>query len=138
MEQALMEKGDAAKFRKLPIFNNDPTKKLSEKEEKNLILKKFNEKEFIKDLASCKALIANGGFCTITEAVQLGKPVLSVPIKKQFEQILNAIFVDKLGYGEFHRKLKVDKIKDFISNIDIYKENLINRMDQHFLNVIFV
>ena len=95
-----------------------------DKEEENLIFKKFSEKEFIKDLTACKALITNGGFCSITESVHLGKPVLSVPIKKHFEQILNAIFVDKLGYGEFHRKLKVDKIKDFISNIDIYKENL--------------
>lgn len=96
----------------------------TDKEEENLIFKKFNEKEFIKDLASCKALITNGGFCTIVEAVYLGKPILSVPIKKHFEQILNAIFVEKLSYGVFHRKLKIDKIRDFILNRDIYKENL--------------
>lgn len=37
MEQALMEKGDAAKFRKLPIIDpNDPNRKISEKEEKHL------------------------------------------------------------------------------------------------------
>jgi len=94
------------------------------KTEENLIFKKFNEKEFIKDLASCGALITNGGFSTIVEAVYLGKPVLSEPVRKQFEQILSAIYLDRKGYGEFHKKLKKDNLDDFISNIDIYKDNL--------------
>ena len=95
-----------------------------DKEERNLVFKKFSEKGFIEDLASCKALITNGGFSTIVEAIHLGKPVLSEPIRKQFEQVLNAIFVEKAGYGEFHKKLKADKINDFISNLDVYKDNL--------------
>ena len=94
------------------------------KKEKNLIFKEFNEKEFIKDLASCRALITNGGFGTLVESVYLGKPVLSEPVRKQFEQILSAICIDRLGYGEFHRKLNVKKINGFISNINSYRENL--------------
>lgn len=104
---------------KFIVYNFDYDKKL-----KNVILKKFDEKEFVDDLASCKAFIVNGGFTAISEAVYLGKPVLSVPIKKQFEQILNAIFIDELGYGEFHKKLKVKSIEKFISNIDDYRKNL--------------
>ena len=95
-----------------------------DKEEGNIIFKKFSEKGFIENLASCKALITNGGFSTIVEAIHLGKPVLSEPIRKHFEQILNAIFIEKGVYGEFHKKLKEDKINDFIFNIDVYKANL--------------
>jgi uncharacterized protein (TIGR00661 family) len=104
---------------KFIIYGLDVSKK-----EENLILKKFDEKGFIEDLVSCKAIITNGGFGTITEAMCVGKAVLSIPVRKQFEQVLNAIFVEKLGYGEFHKKLKVDKIKEFISNIDTYRKNL--------------
>ncbi|MBL7054865.1 hypothetical protein ISS05_03850 [Candidatus Woesearchaeota archaeon] len=104
---------------KFIIYGFDENKK-----EKNITFKEFDEAGFIEDLASCRALITNGGFSTIVEAVYLGKPVLSEPIRNHFEQILNAIFVEKMGYGEFHKKIKVDKINGFISNIGIYKKNL--------------
>ncbi len=93
-------------------------------QEGNIIYRKFNETTFIKDLASCKAVITNGGFGLISEAVHLGKPVLSVPIHNHFEQITNAIYIEKLGYGEFHRHLTKDILENFISKIPEYKNNL--------------
>ena len=95
-----------------------------DKEEGNVVFRKFSEKRFIEDLASCKALITNGGFSTIVEAIYLGKPVLSEPIRKHFEQILNAIFIERVGYGEFHKKLKKGDIEEFILNISSYEGNL--------------
>ena len=35
----------------------------------------------------------------MSEAVYLGKPMLAVPVKRQFEQILNARYLERLGYG---------------------------------------
>jgi len=95
-----------------------------DKEERNVVFRKFSEKGFIEDLASCKALITNGGFSTIVEAIYLGKPVLSEPIRKHFEQILNAIFIERAGYGKFHKKLNEGKINEFILDTESYKENL--------------
>ncbi len=94
------------------------------KKEKNMIFRKFNEKTFIKDLSSSSAVITNGGFTTISEALSLGKPILSEPIKKHFEQIITAMNIDKLGYGEYQEDLTEQTLRRFISNIPKYRINL--------------
>jgi len=96
----------------------------SNKKDKNLTFRKFDEKGFISDLASCKALIANGGFTTISEAIYLKKPILSIPVRKQFEQIMNASYVQKLGYGEYHKSVNREKIQSFIEKLPGYRQNL--------------
>jgi len=90
----------------------------------NLLFKSFNEDEFFNDLAQARAVISNGGFTLISEALYLGKPVLSVPVKKQFEQILNALYMDRLGYGEFHEDLDRDDIENFLSRLEEYRKNI--------------
>jgi uncharacterized protein (TIGR00661 family) len=95
-----------------------------EKVEKNITFRKFNEDQFFSDLGSCKAVLTNGGFTLISESIYLKKPVLSIPVKGQFEQILNAIYLERLGYGEFHEELSVDVILKFLSKLDIYNESL--------------
>jgi len=67
--------------------------------EGNLRFRPFSEGAFVDDLASARAVIAGGGFTLLGEAVYLRKPVLSVPVQGQFEQLLNARYVQKLGYG---------------------------------------
>lgn len=67
--------------------------------ENNVTFKQFSEQEFFKDLASAKSVIANGGFSLLSEAVFLRKPVLSIPIKGQCEQLINALHIERLGYG---------------------------------------
>lgn len=92
--------------------------------EDNLLFKSFNEDDFFNDLAQARAVISNGGFTLISEALYLGKPVLSVPVKKQFEQILNALYLDRLGYGEFHEDLERDDIEKFLSHLEEYRKNI--------------
>jgi uncharacterized protein (TIGR00661 family) len=65
----------------------------------NCQLKEFSEEGFVEDLASAKAVVSNGGLSLIGEAVYLGKPVYSVPVKHQFEQEMNARYLEALGYG---------------------------------------
>ena len=95
-----------------------------DEKEDNLLFKKFNETEFFQDLAHARAVISNGGFTLISEALYLGKPVLSVPVKGQFEQILNALYLDRLGYGEFHEELDREIIENFFDNLDEYRYNI--------------
>ncbi|MGB9980058.1 MJ1255/VC2487 family glycosyltransferase [Methanobacterium sp.] len=95
-----------------------------EKEDGNLIFREFNEKEFFKDFESCKAVIANGGFTLMSEAIYLGKPLFAIPVKKQFEQTVNSIYLQKLGYGEFQDELTRENFESFLSNIESYKKAL--------------
>jgi len=67
--------------------------------EGNLRFRPFSEHAFVDDLASSRAVIAGGGFTLLGEAVYLRKPVLAVPVQGQFEQFLNARYIEKLGYG---------------------------------------
>jgi len=94
------------------------------KRDKNLVFRKFSENGFINDLASCKAAITNGGFTMMSEAVFLGKPVLSVPVKRHFEQICNALYLDRAGYGEFHEELTSSALAGFLYKLQDYKHNL--------------
>ncbi len=67
----------------------------------------FSEATFIADLATCRGVIAPGGFTLMGEAVFLHKPMLSIPLAGQFEQILNARYLERLGYG-----LSADEVDD--------------------------
>jgi len=87
----------------------------------NLIFKKFNDgREFVNDLTNSKAVISNGGFTLISEALHLGKPLLVVPIKKHFEQILNALYVKENNFGEFYTDLNENHVVEFIMNLKKY------------------
>jgi len=90
----------------------------------NLTFRRFNEDQFFRDFESAAAVITNGGFTLISEALYLRKPVYSVPVKGQFEQILNAVYLEKLGYGEFHEETERESLERFLGRLDIYRRNL--------------
>lgn len=96
----------------------------TEKNEKNLTFKSFCRKGFLEDLASSKAVIATAGFTLMTESFYLGKPYLALPMKGQFEQVLNGLMLDELEYGKCALNLKRDNISAFLYNIPEYTENL--------------
>lgn len=95
-----------------------------EEEDENLSFRNFNEDNFFKDLASSKAVLTNGGFNLISEALYLNKPIFSIPVKKQFEQTLNAIHLERLEYGEFHEDPKKEDLENFFLKLDVYGENI--------------
>lgn len=97
-----------------------------DKREDNLLFREFSEKQLYTDFKNAKCVITNGGFSLITEALQLEKPVLSIPVRKQFEQILNAIYLDRLGYGEHHDTINQKILENFIENAPKYHENIVN------------
>lgn len=70
-----------------------------EEVEGNLRFRPFSEQGFIDDLASCRGVIAGGGFTLMGEAVYLHKPMLAVPLHRQFEQVLNARYLEHEGFG---------------------------------------
>jgi len=90
----------------------------------NLTFKEFNEDVFYDDLASAKAVICNGGFTFISEAISLKKPIYSVPARGNFEQTLNGYYVHRLGYGEYHEMMDEFRVKTFLENLPKYKKKL--------------
>lgn len=95
----------------------------------NLLYREFSEEQLFKDLKDARCIITNGGFSFITEALVLNKPVLSIPVNKQFEQILNAIFLQQLGYGEHHDKINQKILDNFLSRVDEYHKNIKENYD---------
>lgn len=92
--------------------------------DENIVFKPFSEQGFIHDLSSAKAVIANGGFSFISEAVYLRKPIYSFPIKGQFEQWMNAAYIDRLGYGRHFETLNVDSLKAFFYDLHVFENKL--------------
>lgn len=50
-------------------------------------------------LAKADALVINGGFSAVSEAIALGKPTFVIPVPGHAEQHINALAVAKLGCG---------------------------------------
>jgi uncharacterized protein (TIGR00661 family) len=73
--------------------------------EGNLRYQPFGEATFIDDLASCRAVIAGGGFTLMGEAVYLHKPMLALPLAGQFEQGMNARYLERMHYGTWATNL---------------------------------
>ena len=92
--------------------------------DENLIFKRFNEDDFYHDIASAKAVVANGGFTVLSEALYLKKPIFSLPMRHQFEQVVNGQFVEKLGAGVYKTDLCKKDVEDFLQNLNFYKKNL--------------
>jgi uncharacterized protein (TIGR00661 family) len=68
---------------------------------KNIIFRPPSRAGLLKDLASCRYVISNGGHNLISEALFLGKPIFSYPIHMAYEQFFNAHMVRNLKYGDY-------------------------------------
>ena len=90
----------------------------------NVLFKKPSQDGFLSDLISAKAIIANAGFSLVTEALHLGKPYLAVPVEHQFEQIFNAYFLDKVGYGAYWEELNKERVESFLFNLPHFREKV--------------
>jgi uncharacterized protein (TIGR00661 family) len=58
------------------------------------------------------------------EAVYLHKPMLAEPVAKQFEQILNARYLEREGYGMFAEEITEQRLREFLDRIPEFQRNL--------------
>lgn len=65
----------------------------------NLHFRPKSEEEFLDLLRGASYVIQGGSHTLMSEALFLGKPVLSLPIEAMLEQRFNAYYLEKLGYG---------------------------------------
>jgi uncharacterized protein (TIGR00661 family) len=92
--------------------------------EGNLVYMPFSEQGFVDDLRTARAVVAGGGFTLMGEAVYLHKPMLSEPVGKQFEQVLNARYLESLGYGLCAEPITPERLRDFLDRLPQFEERL--------------
>ncbi|HSQ42541.1 MAG TPA: glycosyltransferase family protein [Fibrobacteraceae bacterium] len=65
----------------------------------NLEFLPVERKKFVHDLSHCGALLSTAGNQLVGEALFLGKPVLAMPERNNWEQEINGAFLEQLGGG---------------------------------------
>lgn len=93
-------------------------------QEGNLTYRPFSEERFIEDLRTARAVVMGGSFTLMSEAVYLRKPVLSMPLEGQFEQVLNALYLEQLGYGLYAREMTLERLREFLARLPRCEEAL--------------
>jgi uncharacterized protein (TIGR00661 family) len=86
--------------------------------DQNCLFKKRSTEGFLADLASAKGVIASAGFSLISECLSLKKKMLLLPIAGQYEQIINAHYIRKLGLGVSAETLDEANLAEFLDELD--------------------
>lgn len=94
-----------------------------EDEDENLIFHKTGD-GFLEDLRKARAVIGSSGYTLISESLFLKKPYFALPLKGQFEQVLNSLFLEDSNLGDYSEDVDRDKIEEFLGEIDRYGEEL--------------
>jgi uncharacterized protein (TIGR00661 family) len=122
-QRAVNQDALVAMLKKLPyrfkIYGADKNQK-----DTNVTLHAFSGADFLEDLRTARAVVAGGGFSLMSEAVSLRIPMLAVPIEHQYEQELNARYLETLGYGRWSRKLTADAVDGFLEGTEACAEAL--------------
>ena len=93
-------------------------------QENNVTFAEPNNSTFLQDLSNCTAVITNGGYTLMSEALFLGKPIFSIPPGGHFEQMLNAYYLRSLGYGLFSIVPTRNDLIDFFEHLPSFRRNI--------------
>jgi uncharacterized protein (TIGR00661 family) len=83
--------------------------------------RRVHPQTFLEDLASCVGVIGTAGHSLICECLHFGKPMLLLPLHGQYEQVINAHYVQKLGFGRSVPRLDSTTIHEFVNGLDAYR-----------------
>jgi len=64
---------------------------------RNVSVQPISNEKFIRSMASSAGVLCGAGFETPAEALFLGKKLLVIPMKNQYEQHLNAAALEEMG-----------------------------------------
>ncbi|MBN1816947.1 MAG: hypothetical protein JW828_06275 [Sedimentisphaerales bacterium] len=92
-------------------FNED-------KEIGNCRLKTTSTESFLADLSACRGVVATAGFSLISECLYFHKKMLLIPVLGQYEQIINARYIDRLGLGVASEILEEQAMRRFLEIVD--------------------
>lgn len=84
---------------------------------RNCTFKERSTEGFLDDVASSRGVIASAGFSLISECMHLRKRMLLLPLPGQYEQLINARYVEKLGLGICSRTLDHHALARFLERL---------------------
>lgn len=89
----------------------------------NIDIGPVTNKKFTESLVNCRALLTGAGFESPAEALFLGKKLLCVPMKNQYEQRCNALSLEQMGVPIIWGSLKdnIPILKKWINSNEIIK-----------------
>src|SRR5699024_7239579 len=76
-------------------------------EDGNCLVHPVSYGAFLDSFATCSGVVCGAGFETCAEAMYLGKKLLVVPIRNQYEQACNAAALEKMGV------VTLDRLQDY-------------------------
>ena len=83
-------------------------------QQKNILLHPLSRDNFTQALINCSGIMSNTGFALISEALVLGKKILTKPVAGQFEQIYNAQCLQSLDMATVMENLNKIKLKNWL------------------------
>ncbi len=92
---------------------------------RNIAIRRINNEAFIRSMASSKGVLCGAGFETPAEALHMGKKLMAIPMKGQYEQQCNAAALMEMGVPVI-KSLKtkhLDKVKHWVESnkkVDLY------------------
>ncbi|MBO4369617.1 MAG: teichoic acid biosynthesis protein [Desulfovibrio sp.] len=94
--------------------------------EGNVIFMPKSEEGFLDLLQRADYVIQGGSHTLMSEALYLGKPVLSLPLGAMVEQRFNALYVERLHYGmqAAMSDLSADILSRFEAELPFYRESI--------------
>lgn len=84
----------------------------------NCVFKRPSTEGFLNDLASARGVVASAGLSLISECMYLRKKMFILPLPGQYEQTINAHYVDSLGLGLAARRLTEPMLGRFLGGLD--------------------
>ncbi len=74
-----------------------------ERQKDHITFKPVDKQQFAESLITCHGIITGAGFETPAEALHLGKKLMVIPIRGQYEQLCNAAAIEDLGGSVVHQ-----------------------------------
>jgi uncharacterized protein (TIGR00661 family) len=90
----------------------------------NLEYRPRSQEGFVEDLRTARGVVTGGGFSLLSEAVYLGKPTLAIPLRGQFEQMMNARYLQRDGYGLCAEEVTDEVMERFLDGLDGFEQAL--------------
>jgi len=84
----------------------------------NCTFKEASTEGFAVDLAAARGVIASAGFSLISECLYLRKKMLLLPLAGQYEQLLNARYIEKLGLGTWTKQVDEEAVSRFLDRLE--------------------
>lgn len=105
----------------------------------NLTFHQLNDRLFLEKMSQCKGLVTTAGFESVCEAMYLGKPVMMVPVKGQFEQACNAIDAKIAGAGIMSDNFDFNKVETYLNSgnfIPVSSKEWVDSFEEKFFSIL--